>query len=119
VSLFSTRTLTGLLTKSALIAHPLPVPNERIKKFPNQLREFREARLLTRYQLEELTRRLEEIDPKLYRRVGFEAVKSLENGWTRPRPTSARTIAEVLGVAVSEVFVSGIDHGLRHGKLQD
>jgi hypothetical protein len=107
--------LNALLTEAPSIAHPLPVPNERVDKYPNELRKLREERLLTRSQLEELTRRLEETDPSLYRRIGFEAVKSLESGWTRPRPTTARTIAEVLGVSVNEIFVSGIDHGLRHG----
>ncbi|HEY0865818.1 MAG TPA: hypothetical protein VGE01_00480, partial [Fimbriimonas sp.] len=72
-------------------------------------------RLLTRGQLEDLTRRLEERDPALYRTVGFEAIKSLEAGWTRPRTTTARTLCEVLGVPVEELFPSGVDFGPRPG----
>lgn len=96
-----------------MISHPLSVPNERISRYPNNLRRIREGKLLTRDQLEELTSRLEAKDPALYKRIGFEAIKNIELGFTRPRPTTARSIADALEVSVAEIFVSGVDLGFR------
>jgi len=90
------------------------MPSEkRADKYPNGLRAAREARGYTRYQLSELSRRLADEDSLLYTLVGEETIKSLEAGWSRPRPKTMMTLAKVLGKSVKALFPAGADNGVR------
>lgn len=91
------------------------MPNEKgLCKYPNGVREAREAMCLTRRQLSELTRRMEAVDPVLNAGISEEGIKALEAGWSKPRLRTMATLARVLGKAPTALFPMGADNGARN-----
>lgn len=91
------------------------MPNEKESgRYPNDLRSHRVRACLTRKQLSDLTGCLEAKDSVRFTGVSVAAVKALELGWTRPRPRTAASLAEVLSFEPLTVFNSGIDDSVRN-----
>lgn len=91
------------------------MPNERVRdRYPNRLREFRERALLTRVEFAKKSELLAAGDPHTHRFISHETLRNLEGGFTRPRLSTARTIAAVLGVPAELLFPAGFDSGNRH-----
>lgn len=78
------------------------------------MRELRERALLTRVEFWQRSVKLAESSPDEFKAVTTETLRNLEGGFTRPRPSTARTVAAVLGVPATEIFPNGIDSGRRH-----
>jgi hypothetical protein len=90
------------------------VPNERIRdRYPSRMREFREQALLTRLEFFHASKKLAEQDPDRFKVVTTETLRNLEGGFTKPRLSTARTIAAVLGVRAEVIFPGGFDTGAR------
>ncbi|MBL8060747.1 MAG: hypothetical protein JNK63_08550 [Chthonomonas sp.] len=64
---------------------------------------------LSRRELCEMTSRLALTDTRHFSDVSEATIKSLELGWSRPRPKTARTLASALNKDPHAVFTSGID----------
>lgn len=91
------------------------MPNERIRgRYPSKVRELRERALLTRVEFWHRSVRLAESNPDEFRAVTTETLRNLEGGFTKPRPSTARTVSAVLGAPATEIFPNGIDSGRRH-----
>jgi DNA-binding XRE family transcriptional regulator len=90
------------------------MPNEKQSgRHPNELRAARSRACLTRAQVSELTKRLATVDSLRFAAVSEATIKSLELGWSRPRPRTATTLARALDARPEDIFTSGIDDSNR------
>lgn len=81
---------------------------------PNGLREVRTRLGLTREALHLRCAALKEQGPSGYVTVGMSTLQNLEKGLVRPRLSTARTIAAVLGAPIEEIFTSGTDDPVKN-----
>lgn len=75
--------------------------------FPNKLREARQDAFLTR---EELAERASAPDQP----VNARSLERLERGEVRPRPATARALAQFFGIEPKLLFPMGMDDGVRN-----
>lgn len=82
---------------------------EQAVPHPNDLRRYRDAAGLTRRQLSLLCNRQAEKDANFFTSVSIGAIRKLEAGLSRPRATTAATLAAALKKSVKTLFPNGLD----------
>ena len=82
--------------------------------FPNRLREKREAAMMTRAQVALRCKQLAAEDATRYIPVSSSAIRDLETGKRRPRPSTAATLAAALQADAHLLFPCGFDPLIRN-----
>jgi transcriptional regulator with XRE-family HTH domain len=77
------------------------------QRYPNELRKARQDAFLTR---EELAERASSPDQL----VNPRSLERLERGEVRPRPSTARALAQFFGLDPKVLFPLGMDDGIRN-----
>ena len=80
----------------------------------NPLRAARDAALMTRSQLSMRCAGLADSDPTSYTSVSVNAIRDLEVGRTKPRRSTAVTLAAALQSEIATLFPDGVDTPLRN-----
>ncbi len=87
---------------------------ENAPPYPNNLRQVREQVLLSRASLVLACKGLAEKDAVRFTALSISTIRSLEVGLTRPRLTTAATLAVALGVSAADLFPDGLDDPVRN-----
>jgi transcriptional regulator with XRE-family HTH domain len=78
-------------------------------QFPNKLKQTRKANYLLQAQLVELCEGLAKKDPDTFTTISASTISHLENGYGKPKPRTARTLAEALNTAIDVIFPLGTE----------
>jgi transcriptional regulator with XRE-family HTH domain len=80
----------------------------RIKgQYPNKLKQVRKANYILQAQLAELCGGLAKKNPDIYTTVSATALSNLENGYHKPKPKTATTLADALNTNIEVLFPLG------------
>ena len=78
-------------------------------QFPNRLKQIRKANYFLQAQLIELCEGLANKDPDTFTTISASTISHLENGYVKPKPRTARTLAEALNKAIDVIFPLGAE----------
>lgn len=80
----------------------------RVKgQFPNKLKQIRKANYLLQAPLVKLCEGLAKKNPDLYTTISLSALSNLENGYHKPKPKTAVTLADALNTNIEVLFPLG------------
>lgn len=78
-------------------------------QFPNKLKQIRKANYLLQAQLIELCGGLANKDPDTFTTISASTISHLENGYVKPKPSTARTLAAALNKPIDVIFPLGAE----------